>query len=124
MKIYDPEGMHAAFAEAYNSRNLEGLVALYEPDAVLIPQPGEQAIGLPAIQESLSNLLKLKGTMQITTLLCLRSGDLALLHASWRLSGTGPDGQLIDSSARTAEVARRQPDGSWLFVFDNAFADS
>jgi uncharacterized protein (TIGR02246 family) len=124
MKVHDPERLHAAFVEAYNSGNLEDLVSLYEPDAVLIPQPGQRSVGRSAIKESFMGLLKLKGTMQIRTLLCLRSGDLALLQASWHLSATGPDGQPGESSARTAEVARKQPDGSWLFVLDNAFADA
>jgi uncharacterized protein (TIGR02246 family) len=124
MKIYDPERMHAAFAEAYNAGNLEDLVALYEPDAVLIPQPGQRVAGISAIRESLVGFVNLKGSMQIETLSCLRSGDLALLQAKWNLSATGPDGKPFELSSRTAEVVRKQPDGSWLFVVDNAFADA
>ena len=124
MKIYDPERMHAVFAEAYNAGKVEDLVALYEPDAVLIPQPGQRAAGLSAIRESLVGFVNLKGSMQIETLSCLRSGDLALLQAKWNLSATGPDGKPFELSSRTAEVVRQQSDGSWLFVIDNAFADT
>lgn len=124
MKIYDPERMHAVFAEAYNARKIEDLVALYEPDAVLIPQPGQRVAGLSAIRESLVGFVDLKGSMQIETLSYLRSGDLALLQAKWTLSATGPDGKPFELSSRTAEVVRQQSDGSWLFVIDNAFADT
>ena len=123
MKMYDPESIHAAFAQAYNDGNIEDLIALYEPDAVLIPQPGHRAVGRSAIKDSLMDLINLKGIMQIQTLSCLRSGDLALLQASWHLSATGPDGRPMESSARTAEVVRKQSDGSWLLVIDNAFAE-
>lgn len=124
MKKLDPESIHAAFAEAYNSGNLEDLVALYEPDAVLIPQPGQRVAGSSAIREALMGFLNLKGSMEIDTLSCIRSGDLALLQAKWRLSAIGPEGKPLELSSRTAEVVRQQPDGSWLFVIDNAFAET
>lgn len=124
MTIYEPQQIHKGFAQAYNSGSLEDLVALYEPEAVLIPQPGQQANGRSAIKESFIGLLNFKGSMRIETLLCLRSGDLALLQGSWHLSASGPDGHPIELSARSAEVARKQQDGPWLLVLDNAFADS
>jgi hypothetical protein len=33
-----------------------------------------------------------------------------------------PDGSPAELGATTAEVARRQPDGTWLYVIDNAWA--
>jgi uncharacterized protein (TIGR02246 family) len=122
MKVHDPERLHAAFVEAYNSGNVEDLVSLYEPDAVLVPQPGQQVVGHAGIRESLLVFLNLKGRMQIETLSCLRNGDLALLQASWRLSANGPDKQPIEFFSHTAEVVRKQSDGSWLYAIDNAFA--
>ena len=35
-----PENAHRLFAEAFNAGDLESLVALYAPDARLVPQPG------------------------------------------------------------------------------------
>jgi ketosteroid isomerase-like protein len=35
------------------------------------------------------------------------------------LDGTGPDGKPVKIEGQSAEVARRQPDGTWLFVIDN-----
>jgi len=54
----------------------------------------------------------------------MRSGDIALLQGSWTISGaTGPDGETFELGSRTAEVVRQQPDGSWLYVADHAFAN-
>lgn len=122
MKVHDPQKMHAAFAEAFNAGKIEDLIALYEPDALLVPQPGQQVTGLSAIREALVVFLDLKGRMQIETLSCFQTGDLALLQASWRLVATGPDNQPIEFFSHTAEVVRKQTDGSWLYVLDNAFA--
>ena len=52
---------------------------------------------------------------------CMQVGELALLQGEWHLDGTAPDGSPLELSARTAEVVRRQPDGSWLYVIDHAF---
>jgi uncharacterized protein (TIGR02246 family) len=122
-KVREPQRMNAAFAAAYNSGDIENLLALYEPNAVLVPQPGQRAIGLAAIREALLGLLGLKGEMQAENVYSIRTGDLALLQASWKLSAIGADGKPFELSSRTAEVVRQQPDGSWLYVVDHAFAN-
>ena len=123
VKVREPQQMSVAFATAYNSGDIENLMALYEPNAVLVPGPGERAIGLPAIREALLGFLSLNGKMQSENVYCIRTGDLALLQASWKLSVIGADGKPFELSSRTAEVVRQQPDGSWLYVVDHAFAN-
>jgi uncharacterized protein (TIGR02246 family) len=117
-----PEEMNAAFAAAYNSGDVERLLALYEPDAVLAPQPGLRAVGLEAIREALGGLLHLGGTMRSENLYCLQSGDIALLQGSWSIATADENGGPVELASRTAEVVRQQPDGSWLYVADHAFA--
>lgn len=119
--VGEPEHMNAVFAAAYNSGDIEQLLALYEPDAILAPGPGLRAVGSEAIREALLGLLGLGGTMRSENLYCLRSGGIALLQGSWRLSATAPDGSAIELASRTAEVVRQQPDGSWRYVADHAF---
>ena len=116
-----PEDMNAAFAAAYTSGDIERLLALYEPDAILAPKPGLRAVGLEAIREALLGLLGLGGTMRSENLYCLRSGDIALLQGSWKLTTVDHEGETIELASRTAEVVRRQPDGSWRYVADHAF---
>lgn len=122
MKVNDPQKMHTVFAEAFNAGKIEDLVSLYEPEAILVPQPGQQVVGHSGIREALMVFLNLNGRMQIETLSCHQAGDMALLQASWRLVATGSDNQPIEFFSRTAEVVRKQSDGSWLYVIDNAFA--
>jgi len=40
MPATEPEQIHRLFEQAFNAADLEGLLALYEPDATLVPQPG------------------------------------------------------------------------------------
>jgi uncharacterized protein (TIGR02246 family) len=123
MKVMRPENMNAAFAEALNSGDIEKLVGLYEPDAILAPAPGQRAVGREAIRAALEGLLALRGRMESRNNYCMRSGDIALLQGEWVLRFTGPDHQPVEQRSRTAEVVRKQPDGSWLYVVDHPYID-
>ncbi len=121
MAVMRPEDMNAAFAEAVNSGDVGRAMTLYDPEALLAPRPGERASGLDEIGAALDELLALGGTMVSRNVWCMQVGELALLQGEWHLSGTSPDGSPLELSSRTAEVVRRQPDGSWLYVIDHAF---
>ncbi len=51
----------------------------------------------------------------------IEAGDLALIISKWTLKGTDPTGAAVDLAGQTADVVRRQADGSWLFVIDNPY---
>jgi len=116
-KVYTPSEMNETFARAFNSRTLENLVSLYEPDAILLVDgSGERAAGLEAIGRELAKLLQAPGTMVSKNIFCVVLGDMALLRADFVLR----DGATVVASGSTAEVIRRQADGSWLYAIDHA----
>lgn len=121
MKVYKPAEMNSAFAEAFNSGNIDDLLALYETNAVLVPRPGQVIEGLEAIRVALQELLELKGHMRSENQYALVQGDIALLRARVHLTGSGPDGNQIEINNNTAEVVRRQRDGSWLYIIDHPY---
>ncbi len=115
--------IHRQFEDAFNDRDLGALVALFEDDAALIPQPGTVVRGRDEIGPALQQLLDLGGRITLDTRGVVEVGDLAYLTNRWSLTGTDADGEPFDIGAVTAEVARRQPDGGWLYVIDNAWGD-
>jgi uncharacterized protein (TIGR02246 family) len=118
MPARSPEDVDALFEKALNAGDLEGLVALYEPDATLIPQPGLEAKGRDAIRQALAPLVEGKAQIDLRVGRTVRSGDeLAATYGVWTMKMG--DQEL---SGRTIEVVRRQPDGTWLFVIDDPFA--
>ncbi|CAN5688488.1 hypothetical protein BH23CHL2_BH23CHL2_31920 [soil metagenome] len=123
MTAHEPQALYELFEEAYNAGDIDGLMALYEKDCALVGAPGSVATGPDEVRAGLRGLLGLKGQAQLTTRDVVQAGDLALLSCSWTLDGTGPDGEPLSIGGITAEVARRQPDGRWLYVIDNAVAD-
>jgi ketosteroid isomerase-like protein len=100
-----PEDLGRFFVERANAGDVEGLVALYEPSAVLAVPGGAQVAGTGAIRQALQRFLDGRPAVAGESQPALRFGDLAL--TSTRSVG-----------GATAEVARRQPDGSWLWVID------
>ena len=122
MPATEPEQIHRLFEQRFNAGDLEALLELYEPDAVLVPQPGVVVEGIDGIRDALRWLLDRNGRITVDSKLVLRVGDLAYLSNRWSLTdGTMPDGSAADLGATTAEVARRQADGGWLYVIDNAW---
>ena len=119
-----PEEIHREFEAAFNAADLDGLVALYEPGGALIPQPGVVAMGLDEIRAALRGFLDLGGQITLDTREVVIVDELAYLTNRWSLVGTNPDGTPLEMGATTAEVARRQDDGSWLYVIDNAVGDA
>jgi uncharacterized protein (TIGR02246 family) len=121
MAARTPEDIDALFAAALNAGSLDELVALYEPQASLMPQPGKLVSGTAAIREALGQFLAGKPKMSLSAKLVSQSGDLAVVTAKWDLSMTGPDGKPANMTGQSVEVVRRQSDGRWLFVIDLPF---
>ncbi len=93
--------------ERANAGDVEGLVALYESNATLACGAGEVVVGLDQIRKFFINFLascpQLAPSVQAPAL-C--SGNLALTSSR------------LGSGDITAEIARRQPDGNWLWAVD------
>ncbi|HEV8367142.1 MAG TPA: SgcJ/EcaC family oxidoreductase [Pyrinomonadaceae bacterium] len=114
-----PEQAHKLFVKYFNAGDLEGIISLYEPDALLVKFPGPAVQGEAAIRETMIEFLSIKGQMKLKIDRVLTTDDLALLFSSWTLRGTAADGTPVVSSGQTSDVVRRQADGTWLFVIDN-----
>lgn len=113
-----PEQLHRDFQDAFNRHDLESIVALYEPGAVLVTFDGPVQ-GTAAIREVYRRSLSIQPTISLETLGMNLSGNIAMLHGKWVLHGIGPDGDRVRTEGRNTETARQQPDGRWLFVIDN-----
>lgn len=119
MPARKPEELDKLFGEAMNAGNLDALVALYEPGASFAADPGKPVTGTSAVREALKGFLGMKPKITLNVRRVYTSGDIALVHADWSITGTGPDGKPAAMQGRSAEVARRQRDGTWLFLIDN-----
>jgi uncharacterized protein (TIGR02246 family) len=115
----DPASIHIIFEQAFNASDIDSLVALYEPNAVLLVK-GQPVEGLQAIRAAYQTLLTRRSRMTLHTRSVVRFDDrLALLHADWVLEATAPDETGKTARGMSTEVVRRQENGSWRFILDN-----
>jgi uncharacterized protein (TIGR02246 family) len=109
--------IHPAVEAGVNNQDLDGLMALYAPDASMVLPDGSTVTGTEAIREQWRGFLEMKGRMTLRSRYAIEAGDLAILSNEWTY--TAGDQTM---SAVTAEVARRQTGGGWLYVIDHPFA--
>jgi len=115
-----PEELHQRIAAAVSNGDLAAYLALYEPGAALATQGGGVAIGTDAISAEIAPFLAVRGTLTVTTARVVASAEIALLRSRGAFSGVAPDGSRVEVPEHDAqEVARRQPDGTWLFVVND-----
>jgi uncharacterized protein (TIGR02246 family) len=114
-----PEYVIEQFSHLLNGGDLDALVGLYEPDAAFVPQPGVVLRGRDAIREALEGFVALSPTITGEIQGVVETGGVALVMNSWRLEGTGSDGSPIEMAGISADVIRRQPDGSWRVLIDD-----
>ncbi len=119
MPANSPEQASRLLAEAFKLGDLEAAVALYEADATFFTDPGQSVTGTAAIREAFGGFIAMKPTLNIETLVSATTGDTALTQNKWTMKATGPDGSPVDMAGQSAEVMRRQADGSWKFIIDN-----
>src|SRR5215470_17651092 len=101
----DPQDLERLLVSRERVGDIDGMMALYEPDAVLDCGGGRLKRGKEAIRELFGELVASGRKFEFGDQRpAIVSGDLALTSTCL------PDGSV------TAEVARRQGDGTWLWV--------
>jgi uncharacterized protein (TIGR02246 family) len=105
--------------DAINRGDLERAVAAYEPEAVLVAQPGQLARGTSALRSALAGFIALKPTLMSKAQEVIEAGDVAQYVSRWSLRGTDPAGKPVEMAGESADILRRQPDGRWLIALDN-----
>jgi len=102
-----PNDLETFFVERANAGDVEGIVALYESNAILSCGDGEVVVGLDQIRKFFIDFLASRPQFTPSAQApALCSGDLALTSSR------------LDNGDITAEIARRQPDGNWLWAVD------
>ena len=119
MRMTTPLDTINRLAEAFSRQDVDAAASLYEPQAVLVAQPGQIAHGTAAIRAALGGFIALKPVLKTEAYQIVEAGDTALYCSKWTLTGTSPDGKPVQMGGLSSDVLRRQPDGRWLVAVDN-----
>lgn len=110
----------AQWSKTAGANDLEGTVAYYTDDAVLLPPNEAIANGKQAIRAVWAPLLG-PGTSiswQASKVEVARSGDLAYITGAYQLTMKDPQGNPVNDRGKFVEVWKKQADGKWKVVAD------
>jgi ketosteroid isomerase-like protein len=104
---YDPQDLERLLVSRENAGDVDGMIALYEPQAVLDSGEGHLICGRERIREFYIQLVAAGRKFE------MGEQRAAMLNGELALTST-----LLPDGTVTTEVAWRQNDGTWLWVID------
>ena len=108
---------HATLAAAFNTGDLATVLSMYDYNGIIVPEPGKPVSGKEQFEEAVKAILSIKGKMEIRTVYCLQTGNLAVGRSEWSIT----DGDEVKIQSKGIELMQQQPDGTWKIVIDHAF---
>lgn len=119
MAVTHPDQIHDTFEKAVNSKDVDALLDLYDPDGVVVEFDGSRTTGHAAMRASFEAMTGMIRHLRGTDRKLVVAGDVALSSASWTAEIALPDGSVVTQQGTTAEVSRRRPDGTWNVLIDD-----
>jgi len=110
-----PEETCHLFQQFMAEGDLDSVMSLYDPEAVFLNQSREVTKGRHDLREELAPLAAMKARFDFTIKQLIQTGEIALMHTEWTVSGPQP------MKVYAIEVARRQPDGTWCWLIGDPF---
>lgn len=104
--------MAREFGDAANSGNIDGMMAIYANDAVLLPPGAPEMRGRAAIRQFWSGLVAAKPHVTLNTQQVIESGDMATEIGTYEL--------IIGGKTETGKYALtwRRANGEWRAIVD------
>jgi uncharacterized protein (TIGR02246 family) len=112
----------AQFVAAAATHDVDKAMALYADDAVFIGSGLPAAVGKDNVRKVIQGLLSapVQVTVNTTSVVVARSGDLAIDEGTVDAKGTGKDGKLVTNTSQYVLVWKKMPDGSWKIAADTS----
>ncbi|MFJ4652996.1 YybH family protein [Nocardia sp. NPDC088792] len=118
-RITDPAQLPVVFEERLNAGDVEGVLALFAPDAAMRTTAGAVISGRAALHREISGTVAAGARLDNVRRHTLIGADTALLVTDWTMEIDGPDGVRVSPTGTTANVARRVGADEWRFAVLN-----
>ena len=102
--------------QAFNEGDLNRIMDFYDESALVIPEPQIEARGTEAIRSLYADMLKSGASVRQVDVRVLEADGIALFISRWASSVQGND----EKQSVATTVLRRQSDGCWKVLIDNA----
>jgi uncharacterized protein (TIGR02246 family) len=111
------QDVHKTLAEAYNTGDMNTVLGMYDVSGIFVGDTGEPLSGNEQFQAAVKGILAIKGKMEINTVYCFETGDVAVGRSEWSIR----DGSETKVAAKGIELLKKQADGTWKVLIDHAF---
>lgn len=118
--VTDIDKVYDAWQDRMNRGDLEGLVDFYLEDVTYINPDGKLLYGKAAVRADFEGLLALKPQIVLGDRVHYLYQDVALTTNHWKMTFTDPDGKVQNLAGGGIEVMRKQADGGWRYIIDDA----
>jgi ketosteroid isomerase-like protein len=127
-----PEELLRRLGERIVAKDVEGVVALHEPDAALVNYDLSIIRGHQQIRKFYVDWFKSDPVLTVNPLQVLVTGGqpgrhgkvlnrTASIMGNYSLEQTAPDGSRESFTGNFCDVVRQQPNGTWLYLQDNPY---
>jgi ketosteroid isomerase-like protein len=115
MPAKSPEEICRLFQQYMAEGDIDSVLSVYDPEAVILSQSREVKKGGDALRQELAPFAAAKAVFDFNIKQVVQSGNIALMHTDWKVSSPQ------QMSVHAIEVARRQPDGTWRWLIGDPF---
>jgi uncharacterized protein (TIGR02246 family) len=104
------------FTERLNLGDLNGVIALYAPNAHFVTAAHEVLVGRDRIRGVVAGLIAARTRLESSVVHSVVVDDVAILYTDFAGTTVDAAGTTVAFRQRAIEVLRRQSDGSWTLV--------
>ncbi|MEW6119778.1 MAG: SgcJ/EcaC family oxidoreductase [Pseudomonadota bacterium] len=107
---------------AFNRGDLETYLDAYEPDVLIMVEPGKALQGRDALRTAMQGIIA--SGAQVTQLASqvMACGDLALWVSRWRVEWQDRSGRSVLRESCASSLFRKGMDGAWRVVIENPWS--
>jgi SnoaL-like protein len=87
MPANSPEGSCRLFQQYMAAGDINAVPSIYESEMVFLNQSGEAKRGYEELEQELASFVAVKARIEFHIKQVIQSGDIALMHTEWKVSG-------------------------------------
>lgn len=114
-----PEDIPSAFDSALNRGDIDAVMMLFHPRAIMRMTDGTVAEGSVALRNALGNLIAVRPKLRNSIRRVIRTDEIALVLLDWEIRIAPPGQEEIVESGIATQVVERHEDGIWRLRISN-----
>ena len=105
--------------DAFEKKDIDGVLAAYEPNAIVMFEPQKPVTGHDALRQAFSAFVTFNPQYTFGEHEVYIAGNIATHITPWKMKGEAPDGTVIQQKGLSVAILRKQANGNWLMIQDN-----